>query len=365
MTIKLTDGNRLNLHVMPTGAKLWRYRYRIDGRENGYAIGEYPTISLQDARSARDDARVLVEQGIHPSHERARVRGERVASNADTFKALAEAWIEKHRGRWSAYYLKQVDRYFARDVYPKIGRGPIRSVISADTLDIIESIAGRGAEAAAINVRQWCSSVFRYTVSKPKADSDPVAMLRRTVIGPPVQHAQCIGEDGINAFLSRLERFGGKRTAVIALHFMPLSWTRTVELRKAQWAEIDLDAKLWTIPKERMKMPRAHLVPLSEQAVALLREIHTISGNGKFLFPDSRRPTYVVFDGKIGRADVRPTVSRSVQCVLSPRCRLRQAGSARRRRPLVQCDGSSPASVYCGPQSREILPLMRKFVWLM
>ena len=300
--VKLVDGNRLYLYVMPSGAKLWRYRYRIDGRENVYAIGEYPVISLQDARLARDQARALVKQGIHPSHERARVRKEQVASNDDTFKVIAEAWIAQHRSRWSAYYLKQVESYFARDVYPKIGRRPIRSITAADILDAIESIAGRGAKAAAINVRQWCSSVFCYAVSKLKADSDPAAVLKRTVVRPPVQHAQCIGENGIEEFLVRLKRFGGNRTTAIALNLMLLFWTRTNELRKAEWSEFDLESALWAIPSERMKMRRKHLVPISRHAISLLRELHTITGNGRFLFPNTRRPTDVMSATTINRA---------------------------------------------------------------
>lgn len=300
--LKLLDGSRLYLIVMPSGAKLWRYRYRIDGRENLYAIGEYPTISLQEARMLRDAARALVKQGIHPSHERARTRSDTAASNANTFKAIAHAWIEAHRARWTPYYVKQIESYFERDVYPKIGKRPIRSVTAADIHGIITAIAGRGAEAAAINVRQWCSAVFCHAVAHLCADSDPAAALRRTVIRPPVEHAKPLTEDGITTFFARLATFGGNRTTAIALHLLLLLWIRTAELRKAQWCEFDLDGTLWTIPAGRMKRRRKHLVPLPPQAIALLHELHTITGGGKHLFPNTRRPKDVMGATTVNRA---------------------------------------------------------------
>ncbi|MGH8076285.1 MAG: tyrosine-type recombinase/integrase, partial [Lysobacter sp.] len=218
--IKLLDSDRLYLLGMPSGSKLWRYRYRIDGRENLYAIGEYPTISLQEARTRRDQARGLVKQGIHPSHERQRTRSDQTVHNVNTFKAIAEQWIDAHRGRWSAYYLKQVESYFRRDVYPKIGKRPIRAVTAADVLDILTTIAGRGAEAAAINVRQWISGVFRHAVATLRADTDPAAALRGAVIRPPVQNASPKDRDEIRDFLARLRMFGGNRTTAIALRLL-------------------------------------------------------------------------------------------------------------------------------------------------
>lgn len=301
-TIKLSDGNRLYLYVMPTGAKLWRYRYRIDSKENLYAIGEYPSISLQEARTARDKARTLVREGIHPSHERARTRADTVAANADTFKAIAKAWIEENRARWTPYYVTQIESYFDRDVYPKIGKRPIRKVTAADIRDIIKAIAGRGAKAAAINVRRWCSAVFCYAVADLRSDGDPAAALRYTVVRDPIEHAKNIGEDGIGLFLARLADFGGNRTTAIALYLILLLWVRTAELRKAEWKEFDLDAGTWLIPAGRMKRRRPHLVPLPRQAVVLLRELFTITGAGPTLFPNTRRPKDVMSATTINRA---------------------------------------------------------------
>ncbi|MFK3844735.1 integrase arm-type DNA-binding domain-containing protein [Stenotrophomonas sp. PS02297] len=299
---KLSDGAGLHLEVRPSGAKLWRYRYRIDGRENLYALGEYPEISLQEARAERERARALVKQGVHPSHERSRSRASSIAANKDTFKALAEEWISEGRPRWTAYYASQIESYFARDVYPKIGRRPMRSLTSVDVMDVIKAISGRGAKAAAINVRQWISAVFCYAVANLRADSDPAAALRRTIIRDPVEHARSLSDQELRLFFSRLSDFKGNRTTAIALRLLMLMWTRTAELRKAEWVEFNIAERLWTIPPGRMKRRRKHLVPLSDQAIELLLELREITGAGRYLFPNNRRPKEVMSATTINRA---------------------------------------------------------------
>ena len=300
--LKLTDGGGLYLEVKPNGSKLWRYRYEIAGRENVFAIGAYPETSLVDARRERDAARVLVKQGMHPAHERAKRRDTQLAANAETFRANAEEWVEAHRARWTPYYASQIESYFARDVYPRIGRRPMRTITAADVLEILEAVSGRGAEAAAINIRQWISSVFRHAVARLRADSDPAAALRGAVIRPPVQHARPLDRDGIRDFARRLEAFGGNRATAIALRLLLLTFVRTVELRKAAWSQFDLDRRLWTIPPANMKMRRIHLVPLSGQVLALLQELRTITGSGPWLFPNTRRPKDVMSATTVNRA---------------------------------------------------------------
>lgn len=300
--IKLADGGGLYLLVSPSGSKLWRYRYRINKKENLYALGEYPELSLQEARVERDSARALVKQGIHPSHERARAKAESIASNKDTFQVMAQEWIEESRARWTPYYTSQIESYMKRDVYPKIGRRPMRSITSADVLDIIKAISGRGAKAAAINVRQWISAVFSRAVANLRADADPAAALRRTVVRDPVEHARALSNDEIKLFYARLEKFGGNRTTAIALNLLLHLWTRTAELRKAEWREFNLDDARWIIPAGRMKRRRKHLVPLPTQAVVMLRELQSITGAGVHLFPNMRRPRDVMSATTVNRA---------------------------------------------------------------
>ena len=300
--IKLVDGGGLYLLVSPSGAKLWRYRYRINRKENLYALGDYPVVSLQEARTERDKARALVKLGVHPAHDRARTRAESIASNNDTFKVMAKEWIEENRARWTPYYTSQIESYMDRDVYPKIGRRPMRSITSADVLEIIKSTSGRGAKAAAINVRQWISAVFCRAVANLRADADPAAALRRTVVRDPIEHARALSENEIKVFFARLAKFGGNRTTAIALNLLLLLWTRTAELRKAEWKEFNLDGARWVIPAGRMKRRRKHLVPLPRQAVELLRELHGITGAGTHLFPNMRRPKDVMSATTVNRA---------------------------------------------------------------
>jgi len=306
--VKLVDGGGLYLEVRPSGAKLWRYRYRIAGKENVFAVGEYFNdkrgghVSLDEARSERDKARALVKQGIHPAHHRQAERLATHAENANTFEAVAREWIAKKKPGWTPYYLRQVERFMQADVFPKIGKLPIRSVTAAHLLEIVKLIEGRGAETVAVLVRQWASAVFRYAVATLRADSDPAAALKGAIHRPKVEHHKPMSRDQIGDFVKALDGYAGYRTTVIALRLMLLTFVRTVELRGAQWAEFDLDRAEWRIPAERMKMRELHIVPLSWQVVELLRELHTHTGGRTFLFPNYRNPKACMTATTLNRA---------------------------------------------------------------
>lgn len=306
--IKLTDGGGLYLEVRPSGAKLWRYRYRIAGKENVFAVGEYFNhkrsghTSLDDARSERDKARVLVKQGIHPSHDRQAARLATHAENATTLEAVAREWIARKKPGWTPYYLRQVERSLEADVFPFVGKLPIRNVTAAHLLEIIRRIEGRGAETVALLVRQWASAIFRYAAATLRADTDPAAALKGAIHRPKVEHRKPLSRDQIADFVNALEGYAGYRTTVIALRLMLLTFVRTVELRAAHWTEIDLDRAEWRIPAERMKMREPHIVPLSRQAVELLRELHTFSGARGFLFPNYRNPKTCMTATTLNRA---------------------------------------------------------------
>lgn len=290
--IKLADSNGLYLEIRPTGSKLWRYRYRIGGKENVFAIGEYPAIGLSDARSKRDDARKLVKQGIHPAHDRQSKLSEQVAENKNTFKSLAAEWKEEtqNKKKWSSTYSKQVETVLTDDVLPYVGNLPIRSITSAHILSILERIDKRGACTLAILARQICSAVFRYAISKRRADNDPASILKGTIQRPKVQHHKHLTVKEIPIFLRKLEEHRGTRETYIALRLLMLTFVRTIELRAATWDEFDLDYGEWRIPPWRMKMGVPHTVPLSTQVVELLKELYGLTGHQKWLFPNRRRP---------------------------------------------------------------------------
>lgn len=317
---KLTDSHGLYLEVRPSGKKLWRYRYRIAGKENVFALGEYVKepdrethaqaqariagghLTLAEARTERDKARALVKQGIHPAHNRAAQKASNVAANANTFEAIAREWIDQKKPKWAPYYLRQVERFLASDVFPHIGNLPIRSVTAAHLLEIVKRAEKRGAETVAILLRQWCGAVFRYAVATLRADSDPAAALKGAIHRPKVEHSKPLTRKQIPELLKELDKFGGYRTTVIALRLLLLTFVRTVELRKAEWEEFDLDAGEWRIPEGKMKMREAHIVPLASQAVALLRELHTLTGGQKWLFPNQRKPKECMSATTLNRA---------------------------------------------------------------
>lgn len=318
--VKLPDGGGLYLEVRPAGAKLWRYRYRIGGRENVFAVGEYVAapagetaeqaaerrkgcrFTLSEARTERDRGRALVKQGVHPSHNRQAERLATHAENANTFEAVAREWIGKKKPKWTPYYLHQVESFLAADVFPYVGSLPIRNVTAAHLLAILQRLEGRGAETVALLVRQWSSAIFRYAVATLRADTDPAAALKGAIHRPKVVHHKPLSPEEVADFASALESYGGHRPTVIALSLMLLTFVRTVELRAAHWTEFDLDLAEWRIPAERMKMRVPHLVPLSRQAVELLRELHTYTGGRDYLFPNHRNPKTCMSKTTLNRA---------------------------------------------------------------
>jgi integrase len=300
--MKLADGGGLYLEVRPTGAKLWRFRYRIAGKENVFAIGDYPTIALAEVRAEHSKARALVKQGIHPSHNRQAERLSSHAANANTFEAVAREWISKKAAGWSSYYLRQVERFLEMDVFPYLGKLPIRNVTAAHLLDVIRRIEGRGATTVALLVRQWSSAIFRYAVATLRADGDPAAALKGAIHRAKVEHHKPLSRSQIVEFTKTLDKYGGYRTTVIALRLMLLTFVRTVELRKAEWSEFDLENAEWRIPAERMKMREPHIVPLSNQAVALLQELQTYTGGRGLLFPNYRNPKECMTATTLNRA---------------------------------------------------------------
>lgn len=299
----LQDGSGLYLEVRPSGAKFWRYRYWLTPEKDGrYTIGEYPAVSLADARRERERVRELVKKGINPTDEKRTDKMRQTSERANTFKAVAEEWVEKKKAGWSPYYLKQVRHGLDSDIYPEIGNLPMRQVTAAHVLKILNKVCDRGAATVAINVRQWCSSVFRYAVGTLRADFDPVSALRDAIIRPPVENAQAMSREQLKVFLPKLREYGGLRTTLLAIRFMAYTFVRTVEMRRGAWAEVNFDDALWVIPGDKMKKKRVHMVPLSRQALAVLRELHKITGAGENMFPNSRRPDDVMSATTINRA---------------------------------------------------------------
>jgi integrase len=301
-TRRLWDGGGLYLQVTATGGRLWRYKYRLNSKENVFALGAYPEIGLAKARALHGDARALVAKGIAPRNQREADKLKSITLAADTFRAVAEEWIAKMKGTWSDSYRRQVETSLASDVYPAFGSLPIRQVSAQHILAVMKAVEARGAEHIAILIRQWCSQIYRYAASNLRADIDPAAALRGAVVRPKVKHNKALSSDELRKLIAALQGYGGLRQTSIAIELLLLTFVRTVELRCATWDEIDLGKGLWTIPEERMKMKRPHVVPLSTQAMALLKELKKFSGGKGWLFANSRRPESCMTPTTINRA---------------------------------------------------------------
>ena len=301
--VKLSDGNGLVIEIRPNGSKLWRYRYRIDGKENLFAVGEYsqPPVgeteaqaqarregryfTLAEARAERERCRALVKQGIHPSHKQRTETLRRTLESASTFKAVAEAWIEEGEKDWSENYLRQIKQRFAGDAYPYIGFLPIKAVTPAHVKDVLKRVEKRGAPSVAKLLRTWIGGVFRYAAGELMVETDPTWPLRNTIKAPKTQHRPHLTDKEIAPFLKAVEGVQAEHVTQIAVKMLWLTMVRTVELRCAEWSEIDFETGIWTVPADRMKMREKHLVPLPKQAIELLRSAHALTGRGRYVFP--------------------------------------------------------------------------------
>ena len=299
---KLQDGQGLYLEVRPSGAKIWRYRYWLTPEKDGiYTIGEYPQVGLQAARREREMVREQVRQGLNPTVARKMARTGNRNEQLITFSLLAEEWVSQHRDNWSVTYLRQVERSLAADVLPRIGTFPMRAIQPAHVLDIIREVEGRGAKSIAILIRQWVGAIFRYAMATLRAESDPTAALRGAIRRPKVRHNPPLTAADLPRFLAGLSAYAGYGFVKPATWLMLLTFVRTAEIRKASWSDIDLEAAIWRIPAAKMKMGTEHIVPLSRQAVALLREVYLHSHMRSVVFPNIRRPDEGISNTSINR----------------------------------------------------------------
>lgn len=292
--IRLPDGKGLCIEISPAGGKLWRLRYRFGGKEKLLALGKYPAVSLKDARDRCNEARKLLAGGTDPSHQRSVNRHAKTIAAADTFETIAREWFEKHSPGWAPSHSSKVIRRFERDLFPWLGARPIAQITAPEILAVLRRIESRGAIFTAHRAHQNCGMVFRYAVATGRAERDPTGDLRGAI--PPAESKHFASIKDPRAIGDLLRAFDGYRGSFVtkcALQLATLLFVRPGELRHAEWGEINLDACEWRIPAKKMKMRADHFVPLSTQAVAILRELHPLTGTGNYVFPGvqtTRRP---------------------------------------------------------------------------
>lgn len=282
---RLFDGGGLYLEVSPAGGKLWRLKYRFGKREKRLALGIYPHVSLKDARAKRDEARKQLAAGIDPGAQRRAAE----LQSASSFEALAREWFGKFSPGWSKDHAERVIRRFERDLFPWLGARPICEMTAPELLLALRRLENRGVLETAHRVMQNCSQVFRYAVATGRAERDPTFDLRGAL--PPVRgkhFASITDPRAIGGLLRAIDGYKGSFVTQCALRLAPLVFVRPGELRRAEWAEFDLEGAEWRIPSAKMKMRALHVVPLSAQALAILRELQPLTGSGRYLFPSAR-----------------------------------------------------------------------------
>lgn len=290
--IKLADGGGMFLLVTPAGGKLWRLKYRIDGREKLLAIGAYPEIGLGEARRRREEARELIALGKDPSREKQRDKVRARVQAADTFAAICDEYCEKRRRDGSKGWAPATairSEYLLSLVCGSIGKLPIGEIEPADVLTAVRRIEGKGKLESARRSLQLAGAVFRYAVATARLASDPTRDLRGALTAPTVTHYGAIADaKKVGQLLRAIDDYEGSGITKLALQIAPHVFVRPGELRHAEWAEFDLDGALWIIPAGKMKMRKTHHVPLSRQTVALLGEVHSVTGPTGYVFPSVR-----------------------------------------------------------------------------
>jgi integrase len=299
----LTDGNSLHLLVNPNGSKLWRLRYRFGGKQNMLSLGSFPEISLADARAKRDDARKLLANGVDPSRQKKldKITAKSAANN--TFGAIAEEHLKNQEESGTAASTMVKNRWYLQDLAAALANLPITEITPAEILGLLKKIEKSGRRETARKVRGAIGSVFRLAITTLRATNDPTFPLRGALLKPNVQHRPAITDEAkLGALMVAIDEYDGWPTIRAALLLTALTMTRPGEVRYMRRAEILWPKATWRIPAERMKMRRPHDVPLSTQALAIIRDIWPLSEGHELVLPSIRSPRKALSENAMNSA---------------------------------------------------------------
>lgn len=293
---RLPDGNGLYLYIAESGLKTWRYRFRVNGKETTFTLGEYPQMSLEQARIARMTARDTAKSGVNPADIRRQEKKEKIEKQLavkraflNSFKNVALEWVNIKRAKWSKDHAQSILASLAADVFPTIGNMPVDTIPPPVVLDVIRAIENRGSQEMARKVLQRMNAVFRYAIQTGTATYNPAADMKGALKEKETIHRPAISSEELPQFLQRLTTADIHITTKLALQFLILTASRTSEVRGATWGEIDFKANLWNIPAARMKMNEPHTVPLPRQALAILNRASILYGQEGLIFPGIRQ----------------------------------------------------------------------------
>lgn len=294
----LADGGSLYLEVLPAGGKYWRFKYRFGGKQKRLALGTYPKVTVAAARGKRDEAAALLERGIDPLLHRKASRH----ADADTFEAVAREWIARHLADKADSHRSRVVSRLEHYVFPYLGARPVAEISAQDVLAVARRIESRGAIETAHRSVQNVGQVLRYAVATGRAVNDPTAALRGALTPAKPQHMAAPADDParVGEILRAVEAFKGGPVVHAALRLLPLLFCRPGELRTMCWADVDQDAAEWRFVTS--KTHTEHLVPLSRQALAILRDLHPLTGHGRYVFPSARGAGRPMSDAAINAA---------------------------------------------------------------
>jgi integrase len=287
---KLSDGGGLYLMITPTGGKLWNMKYSYAGKEKKLSFGAYPAVSLADARQRRDDAKKLLANGQDPAAIKKAIQEAAVAEAAvelNTFEKVAREWFEMRKAEWVDTHVVSVKARLETYIVPVLGSRPISEIRAADVRAMLLQIEARGTTETAKRVKVICGQVFRYAVTRDYVEHDPTAALKPSELFRKTEkkhHAAITTPKELAPLLRAIDDYPGSFVVKSALRLAPMFFVRPGELRKMEWSEVDLDESLWSLPAGKMKTRQPHLVPLSQQAVSILRELHQLTGGGQYVF---------------------------------------------------------------------------------
>ena len=288
---KLADGGGLYLWVYEDGRKYWRIRYWLAGKETSLSLGVYPEVSLKEARVRRDTERKQLENNLDPAAERRAEKRRVLAATENSFEAVAREWFKKQIHTWVPSHAKDVQRRLELNAFPLLGTRPIAQIDAPELLVVARKIEARGAYDLAHRVMQVCSQVFRYGIATGRCTRDIGADLRGALTPHKQKHQSAVRPEELPELMRAIAKYdetGDKQTR-LALQLLAVTFVRTNELIGAEWNEFDLDGRIWIVPAGRMKMKTEHILPLSRQALAILKELREVGGGSRFVFPGRNR----------------------------------------------------------------------------
>jgi len=312
---RVSDGRGLALLVHTNGSRYWQFRYRFDGKGKLLALGVYPEITLAEACDRCHEARKQVATGIDPSEVRKVRKSAKVNAEANSFQAVGEEWYCLQKPAWSESHKSRTLRLLEKDLFPWLGQTPIADIAPPELLAVLRRIESRGAKDTAKRARQVASLVFQFAIATGRAERDPAHGLAGALAPTMTKHRAAVTDPkAVGLLLLTLDGYQGSPVVRAALQLAPLVFVRPGELRKAQWQEIDFETAEWRIGADRMKMRQPHIVPLSRQALAILKELHPLTGPEGFIFPNPRTSQCPMSDNAVLAAMRRMGIGKEEMC---------------------------------------------------